>query len=79
MMMMMMYNTWWLKHKTACTIRTHLYAIPLTIKTLMWNKIIDTKYGWHNYIQCEIDDIDIDQLMTDRAESHQEGMNETYD
>ena len=74
-----MHNTWWIKHKTACTIRTHLYAIPLTIKTLMWNKIIDTKYGWHNYIQCEIDDIDIDQLITDNAEAHHNGMCETYD
>ena len=49
------------------------------IKTWIWNNIIDTKLGWLDYIQCEIDDIDIDQLMTDRAESHQEGMNETYD
>jgi len=39
------------------------------IKKFIWNKIIDTRCGWHDYIQCEIDDIDIDQLMTDRAQS----------
>ena len=49
------------------------------IKKYIWNNIIDTKYGWHDYIQCEIDDIDIDQLMTDRAELIHEGMCETYD
>ena len=49
------------------------------IKIWIWNNIIDTKCGWHDYIQCEIDDIDIDQLMTDRAESYHEGMCETYD
>ena len=56
-----------------------MISIMNRIKNMIWYKIIDTKYGWHDYIQCEIDDIDIDQLMTDRAESHQEGMNETYD
>jgi len=49
------------------------------IKKFIWNKIIDTKYGWHDFIQCEIDDIDIDQLMSERAESFNEGMCETYD
>ena len=49
------------------------------IKNMIWNNIIDTKYGWHDYIQGEIDDMDIEQLMTDRAESFHEGMCETYD
>ena len=49
------------------------------IKKYVWNKIIDTKYGWHDYIQCEIDDIDIEQLITDRAEDHYNGMCDTYD
>jgi len=49
------------------------------IKKFIWNKIIDTKCGWHDYIQGEIDDIDIEQLMTDRAESFHDGMCETYD
>ena len=49
------------------------------IKTMLWYKIIDTKYGWHDYIQGEIDDIDIDQLMTDRAESYYEARCEAHD
>ena len=57
----------------------NMINIIYKIKTLVWNKIIDTKYGWHDYIQGEIDDIDIEQLMTDRAESDHEGMCETYD
>ena len=57
----------------------NMINIIYKIKTILWNKIIDTKYGWHDYIQGEIDDIDIEQLMTDRAESDHEGMCETYD
>ena len=49
------------------------------IKKFIWNKIIDTKYGWHDYIQGEIDDIDIDQLMTDRAEAYAEARSEAHD
>jgi len=49
------------------------------IKKYIWNNIIDTKLGWHDYIQCEIDDIDIDQLMTDRAESYYEARCEAHD
>jgi len=48
------------------------------IKNMIWNKIIDTRYGWHDYIQGEIDDIDIEQLMTDRAESYYEDRCEAY-
>jgi len=48
------------------------------IKNMLWNKIIDTKYGWHDYIQGEIDDIDIDQLMSDRAESYYEDRCEAH-
>tara|TARA_Y100000310_G_scaffold54387_1_gene49853 strand:- start:745 stop:927 length:183 start_codon:yes stop_codon:yes gene_type:complete len=54
------------------------YIIDI-IKKYIWNKIIDTKYGWHDYIKCEIDDIDIEQLITDRAEDHYNGMCDTYD
>jgi len=57
----------------------NMINIIYKIKTILWNKIIDTKYGWHDYIQGEIDDIDIEQLMTDRAESFHDGMCETYD
>ena len=48
------------------------------IKTMLWKKIIDTKYGWHEYIQGEIEDIDIDQLMSDRAESYYEDRCEAH-
>lgn len=72
-------NNFWLKHRTMYTIKNIIYDIPLIIKTILWNKIIDTKYGWHDYIQGEIDDIDIEQLMTDRAEDHYNSMCDTYD
>ncbi len=72
-------NNLWLKHRTMNTIKNIIYDIPLIIKTILWNKIIDTKYGWHDYIQCEIDEIDIDALMSDRAESYAEGIAEAYD
>ena len=49
------------------------------VKGWIWNNIIDTKLGWHNDIQCEIDNIDIDQLMSERAESHADGVAEAYD
>ena len=57
----------------------NMYNIIYKIKTILWNKIIDTKYGWHDYIQGEIDDIDIDQLMTDRAEPYHEARSEAHD
>ena len=48
------------------------------IKNIIWNKIIDTKLGWHDYIKCEIDDIDIEQLMSDRAEAYYEDRCEAH-
>lgn len=56
-----------------------MISIMNRIKNMIWNNIIDTRHGWHDYIQCEIDDIDIDQLITDNAEAHHNGMCETYD
>ena len=50
-----------------------------TIKKWIWNNIIDTKYGWHDYIAIVIDDIDIDQLISDRGEARSEGVQECYD
>ena len=52
--------------------------IMSTIKKWIWNNIIDTKYGWHDYIQGYVDDIDIDQLMSDRAESYYEARCEAH-
>ena len=57
----------------------NMINIIYKIKTILWNKIIDTKYGWHDYIQGEIDDIDIDQLMTDTAEAYAEARSEAHD
>jgi len=47
-------------------------------KKLIWKYIIDTKWGWHSHIQCEVDDIDVEQLMTDRAEEYAQGVSDTY-
>ena len=49
------------------------------IKKFIWNKIIDTRCGWHDYVQREIDDIDIDQLMSDTAEAYAEARSEAHD
>jgi hypothetical protein len=54
-----------------------IYIMP--IKNWIWNNIIDKKHGWHEYIQEGIDEIDIDQLMADRAEEYQQGISDTYD
>jgi hypothetical protein len=48
------------------------------IKNILWNKIIDTRYGWHDYVMNDLDDIDIDQLMTDRVESYNEDRCEAH-
>lgn len=55
--------------------------LPIKIKIMnwIWYNIINTKHGWHGYIREEIDEIDIDQLMTDRAEEYQQGISDTYD
>jgi len=56
---------------------TNVMAKPL--KRWIWNNIIDTKLGWHNDIQCVIDEIDIDELMNERAEEYNTGLQECYD
>jgi hypothetical protein len=47
------------------------------IKTLIWNYII-CKY-WRDYIQEEKDDIDIDSIMSDRAEAYAQNISDCYD
>ena len=49
------------------------------IKNWIWNNIIDTKYGFHDYVMNDLDDIDIDQLISDRGEARSEGVQECYD
>ena len=41
--------------------------------------IIDTKLGWHDNIQCVIDDIDVEQLMNDKAEDDWTSKHEAMD
>ena len=49
------------------------------IKIWFWNNIIDTRLGWKKIILMEKNDIDIDQLISDRAEAYNEGVCECYD
>ena len=81
--MMMINLKRWHKHGDNKSRAKHLkivlheiYVLP--IKNWLWNNIIDSKHGWHEYVQEEIDEIDIDQLMTDRAEEYQQGISDTY-
>ena len=55
--------------------------LPIKTKLMnwIWDNIINTKRGWHEYVQEEIDEIDIDQLMSDRAEEYNQGICDTYD
>ena len=54
-------------------------ALTLRIKNWIWNNIIDTKLGWHGHIEGVIDDIDVDELMSNRAEEYNQGINDCYD
>ena len=53
--------------------------IKTKLMNWIWDNIINTKRGWHEYVQEEIDEIDIDQLMSDRAEEYNQGICDTYD
>ena len=55
--------------------------LPIKTKLMnwIWDNIINTKRGWHEYVQEEIDEIDINQLMCDEAEAHNQGICDTYD
>ena len=55
-----------------------IYVLP--IKNYIWNKIIDTKHGWQDYIMIDVEDrLDVDQLMSDVAEEYNQGICDTYD
>ena len=47
------------------------------IKTWIWIHIIRTH--WKDYVQDEIDDIDIEQIMSDRAEAYAQNICDCYD
>jgi len=49
------------------------------VRNWAWYNIIDTKLGWHDNIQCVIDDIDVEQLMNDKAEDDWTSKHEAMD
>ena len=52
-----------------------IYVLP--IKNYIWNKIIDTKHGWQDYIMIDVEDrLDVDQLVSERAEEYNEMRND---
>jgi len=52
-----------------------IYVLP--IKNWVWNKIIDTKHGWEEYIMIDVEDrLDVDQLVSERAEEYNEMRND---
>ena len=83
--MMMINLKRWHKHGDNKSRAKHLkivlheiYVLP--IKNYIWNKIIDTKHGWQDYIMIDVEDrLDVDQLMSDVAEEYNQGICDTYD
>ena len=55
----------------------NIKAKPL--KNWIWRNVIDTQLGWRDDIQCVIDDIDIEQLMSDKAEEYSISKQEAMD
>ena len=52
-----------------------IYVLP--IKNYIWKKIIDTKHGWEEYIMIDVEDrLDVDQLVSERAEEYNEMRND---
>ena len=52
-----------------------IYVLP--IKNYIWNKIIDTKHGWQDYIMIDVEDrLDVDQLVSERAEEYNDMRND---
>ena len=48
-----------------------IYVLP--IKNYIWNKFIDTKHGWQDYIMIDVEDrLDVEQLVIERAEEYNE-------
>ena len=61
----------------------HLFSLAnikaKPLKNWIWRNVIDTKLGWRDDIQCVIDDIDIEQLMSDKAEEYSISKQEAMD
>ena len=52
-----------------------IYVLP--IKNYIWNKFIDTKHGWQDYIMIDVEDrLDVEQLVIERAEEYNEMRND---
>ena len=52
-----------------------IYVLP--IKNYIWNKFIDTKHGWQDYIMIDVEDrLDVDQLVSERAEEYNDMRND---
>ena len=52
-----------------------IYVLP--IKNYIWNKFIDTKHGWKDYIMIDVEDrLDVEQLVIERAEEYNEMRND---
>ena len=80
--MMMINLKRWHKHGDNKSRAKHLkivlheiYVLP--IKNYIWNKIIDTKHGWQDYIMIDVEDrLDVDQLVSERAEEYNDMRND---
>ena len=52
-----------------------IYVLP--IKNYIWNKFIDTKHGWQDYIMIDVEDrLDVEQLVIERAEEYNDMRND---
>ena len=56
-----------------------IYVLP--IKNYIWNKFIDTKHGWQDYIMIDVEDrLDgsdlIEQLVDERVDDHDDMRND---
>ena len=56
-----------------------IYVLP--IKNYIWNKFIDTKHGWQDYIMIDVEErLDgsdlIEQLVNERVNDHDDMVND---
>ena len=56
-----------------------IYVLP--IKNYIWNKFIDTKHGWQDYIMIDVEErLDgsdlIEQLVDERVDDHDDMRND---
>ena len=56
-----------------------IYVLP--IKNFIWNKLIDTKHGWQDYIMIDVEErLDgsdlIEQLVNEQVNDHDDMVND---